>query len=53
MTEFANKSKVIVIRTENGVARSIKINFSDFLNGKDLKKNNLELMVGDFVNVPE
>ena len=53
-TQYADKSKVTILRTENGKTTILKVNYNDIMkgNGKALTQN-YELKVGDIVNVPE
>jgi polysaccharide biosynthesis/export protein len=52
LTEYANKSKVTILRTENGNTVVLKVNYSDILSGKNVKQN-YELRAGDVVNVSD
>jgi polysaccharide export outer membrane protein len=49
--EFADKKKILVVRTENGRQTAFKFNYNDFSKGKNLKQN-IELKPGDTVIVP-
>jgi polysaccharide export outer membrane protein len=51
LTDFAKKSEIAVIRTENGQPKRYRVNYSDILKGKSLQQN-IELRVGDVVIVP-
>ena len=53
-TQYADKSKVTILRTENGKTTILKVNYNDIMkgNGKAFTQN-YELKVGDIVNVPE
>ncbi|MEO7193170.1 MAG: polysaccharide biosynthesis/export family protein [Vicinamibacterales bacterium] len=54
LTEYADKSNVIIIRTDqDGKSTFIKVNYSDILKGKNLQKNNVELKVNDVVTVAD
>lgn len=50
-TDFAKKSKMAVMRTENGQTLRFKFNYKDVLDGKNLEQNML-LKPGDTVIVP-
>ncbi len=50
-TDFAKKSKIAVMRTQDGQTVRLKFNYSDVLNGKNLEQNIL-LQPGDTVVVP-
>jgi polysaccharide export outer membrane protein len=51
-TQYADKSKVTILRTENGKTTLLKVNYSDILKGKNLNQN-YELKVGDVVTIAE
>ena len=51
VTEFANKSKITVMRMEKGRPVSYPFNYKDVSRGKNLKQN-IELKPGDTVIVP-
>jgi polysaccharide biosynthesis/export protein len=51
LQEYADKSKIVVMRTENGQQVAQKFNFKDVLDRKNLKQN-VELRPGDTVIVP-
>jgi len=53
-TEYANKGKITIFRIDTeGNTSVIKINYDDLINGKNLKQNNVELVNGDVINVPD
>ena len=49
--EYAKSDKIMIVRTDKGVQKSIFFNYKEFLKGKNLKQN-IELMPGDQVTVP-
>ncbi len=49
--EYADSSKIIVLRTENGKPVAIKVNYKELIDGKKLQQN-VELKPGDTVVVP-
>ena len=51
LKEYANAKKIIIMRTENGRQISLKFNYKDVIEGKNLKQN-IELKPGDTVVVP-
>jgi polysaccharide export outer membrane protein len=51
LTEWANQSKIIVIRKEDGKEKQFTINYKKIINGKDLKSN-IILKAGDTIIVP-
>lgn len=51
LTEFADKKKISIMRTENGRATSFKLNYNEVAQGKKLEQNIL-LKPGDTVVVP-
>jgi polysaccharide export outer membrane protein len=51
VAEYADKSKVMVIRTENGKQVTFRFNYEDVMKGKNLSQN-IELKPGDTVVVP-
>jgi polysaccharide export outer membrane protein len=51
-TEWANQSKIIVIRKENGKDRRFTINYKKIVKGDDLSSNIL-LKAGDTIIVPD
>ena len=51
LTEFADKKKIIIMRTENGKPVAYPFNYKDVLSRKNLKQN-IELKPGDTVVVP-
>jgi polysaccharide export outer membrane protein len=51
LLEYANKSDIVVLRTENGRERRFKFNFDDVIKGKNPEQNIL-LKPGDTVLVP-
>jgi polysaccharide export outer membrane protein len=51
LNEYAKKSDVTVIRTENGQQKRFRVNYEDILKGKNLQQN-IELKVGDTIIVP-
>jgi polysaccharide export outer membrane protein len=53
-TEYANKGKITVLRTDkDGNTTVLKINYNDLIENKNPQKNNIELVNGDVVNVPD
>jgi len=51
VTEWANQSRIIVIRKENGKEKRITINYKKIIQGKDLNSN-IILKTGDTIIVP-
>jgi polysaccharide export outer membrane protein len=51
LTEFADKKKIIIMRTESGKPVAYPFNYKDVLSRKNLKQN-IELKPGDTVVVP-
>lgn len=51
-TAYANKSRIVIVRQENGQERVFRFNYNDFSKGKNLRQN-IELKPGDQVVVPE
>jgi polysaccharide export outer membrane protein len=51
-TQYANKGKVTILRTEDGKTTLLKVNYSQILEGKNLKQN-YELKVGDVITVSD
>jgi polysaccharide biosynthesis/export protein len=51
LNEFARAKEIVVMRTENGVAKAIKFNYEDVRKGRKLQQN-IELQPGDTVVVP-
>jgi len=51
LTEWANQSKIIVIRKENGKEKRFTINYKKIIQGKDLNSN-IILKSGDTIIVP-
>jgi len=51
VTEWANQSKIIVIRKENGKEKRFTINYKKIIQGKDLNSN-IILKTGDTIIVP-
>ena len=51
LNEFARAKEIVVMRTENGVAKAIKFNYEDVRKGRKLQQN-IELLPGDTVLVP-
>ena len=51
LSEFAKRSKIAVMRTENGKPVRLAFNYDDVAKGKNLKQN-IELKPGDTVIVP-
>ena len=49
--EWANQSKIIIIRKEEGKERRFTVNYKNIINGKDLKSN-IILKSGDTIIVP-
>jgi len=50
-TDWANQSKIIIIRKEDGKERQFTVNYKKIINGKDLKSN-IILKSGDTIIVP-
>jgi polysaccharide export outer membrane protein len=50
-TDWANQSKIIIIRKEEGKERRFTVNYKNIINGKDLKSN-IILKSGDTIIVP-
>jgi polysaccharide export outer membrane protein len=48
--EHANKSNVVIVRTENGVDRRLKFNYKDVVKGKKVEQN-ITMQPGDTVLV--
>lgn len=51
LKEYAKRSKIVIMRTENGRQTSLRFNYDDVINQKNLKQN-VELKPGDTVLVP-
>lgn len=51
VSEYANKSKISIIRKDNGKDTNFRFNYEDVLKGKNLAQN-IELKPGDTVIVP-
>jgi polysaccharide biosynthesis/export protein len=51
VAEYADKSKIVVIRNEGGKQATFRFNYSDVMKGKNLSQN-IELKPGDSVLVP-
>jgi len=51
LTEWANQSKIIIIRKEDGKEKQFTINYKKIISGKDLKSN-IILKAGDTIIVP-
>jgi len=49
--DFADPENIKIIRKENGIDKIFKVNYTDILNGEDLKQN-ITLVPGDSVVVP-
>jgi len=52
LQEYANKKDIRITRTENGKMRSIRFNYNDFVNGRNLEQNIL-LEPGDIITVKD
>lgn len=50
LTEYANRTRVTILRTEGGKTVLLRVNYRDILNGRNLHQN-YELKVGDLVTV--
>ena len=50
-TDWANQSKIIIIRKEDGKEKRFTVNYKKIINGKDLKSN-IILKSGDTIIVP-
>ena len=51
VAEYANKSKIVILRKENGKQTTLPFNYEDVMKGKNLAQN-IELKPGDTVIVP-
>jgi polysaccharide biosynthesis/export protein len=51
LREYANSKKIVIMRTENGKPVSLKFNYKDVVEGKNLQQN-IFLKPGDTVVVP-
>jgi len=51
LNEFARAKEIVVMRTDNGLAKAIKFNYEDVRKGRKLQQN-IELRPGDTVVVP-
>jgi len=51
-TQYADKSKIVILRTENGKTTVLKVNYNDIMKAKNVTQN-YELKVGDIINVPD
>ena len=51
LNDFAKKSDVAVIRTENGQSKRYRVNYNDIIKGKNMQQN-IMLKAGDVVIVP-
>ncbi len=51
LREYANGKKIVIMRTEQGKPVSLKFNYKDVIEGKNLEQN-IELKPGDTVVVP-
>jgi polysaccharide export outer membrane protein len=51
MGDFAKKSRIVVMRTENGVTTSFKFNYKEVVEGRNLQQN-IMLKPGDTIIVP-
>jgi polysaccharide export outer membrane protein len=49
--EYANSSKIVILRYEKGQAKTFRFNYNDVVNQKNLAQN-IELKPGDSVMVP-
>jgi polysaccharide export outer membrane protein len=53
LTEYANKGNIAIIRTEkDGSINTYRMNYTDVRNGKNAKQN-IELKVGDIIEVSD
>ena len=52
LQDYANKKDIRITRTENGKMRSIRFNYNDFVNGRNLEQNIL-LEPGDIITVKD
>ena len=52
LTEYANKGKVTILRTEGDKTVVLRVHYGDILNGKNLHQN-YDLKVGDIVTVSD
>lgn len=52
LTEYANKGRVTILRTDAGKTIVLRVNYGDLMNGKNLHQN-YELKVGDVVTVAD
>jgi polysaccharide export outer membrane protein len=51
LREYADSKKIVIMRTVNGKPTSLKFNYKDVVNGKNLAQN-IALKPGDTVVVP-
>jgi polysaccharide export outer membrane protein len=51
LREYADSKKIVIMRTENGQPVSLKFNYKDVIDGKNLHQN-IQLKPGDTVVVP-
>jgi polysaccharide biosynthesis/export protein len=49
--DFANTTKISIVRQENGKTTKLKFNYRDFLKGKNLDQN-VQIRPGDIIVVP-
>jgi polysaccharide export outer membrane protein len=51
LREYADAKKIVIMRTENGKPTSLRFNYKDVIDGKNLEQN-IQLKPGDTVVVP-
>jgi polysaccharide export outer membrane protein len=51
VAEYADKSKIMIVRAEGGKQTTLKFNYQDVMKGKNLSQN-IELKPGDAIIVP-
>jgi len=52
LAEFAHSDQIAIVRTDDkGQSKRFSVNYKDIMKGKNMKQN-IELQVGDLVNVP-
>jgi polysaccharide export outer membrane protein len=53
LQEYADEKNIRITRMENGKPTSIRFNYKDFVNGKNLEQNNILLKPGDQITVKD
>ena len=51
LADFAKKDKVVIMRTDGGRTQSLRFNYKDVIQGKNLQQN-IEIKPGDTIVVP-